>query len=117
MSTRVAMIPARIAVELPPVIIINDKIAKMPIPMPKFLGKKENNFINHSATIVILYPESATMCIVPVFMKLSLKSLLNDAFSPKISPPISKFSGLLITKFIFSKQEIQKRKNWKYHHC
>ena len=53
-SASVAMMPARMAVCDPPVIIIKRKIVKIPEPMAKFTGKNPNIFIIHSETRVTL---------------------------------------------------------------
>ena len=40
-----------------------------------------------SATMVILYPDNATMCATPVVLKLSCKSLGKPSFAPMVMPP------------------------------
>ena len=72
-SMRLPIIPARTAVACAPERITKSTIAKIPHPSEIMYGKNDaNTFIVVSATIEILYPDNATICIVPVLMNISV---------------------------------------------
>ena len=63
------------------IILINPKIILI------FLGKKDRMRLIDEAIIVILYPESTTICISPDLRKSSRSSFPRDDLSPTTSPP------------------------------